>query len=92
MKKITPSILGIVLAGMLALIVNSAHADTFGRGRTTFTIPFLPNANAHYLHSQTRCPASCFLPAIITPICVPDALATVADINKGPCERVGLAD
>ena len=33
--------LGITLAGVLALIVTSAHADTFGSGGNAFTIDFV---------------------------------------------------
>ncbi len=37
----TTTKLGFTLAGVLALIVNSAHADTFGSGGNAFTIDFV---------------------------------------------------
>ncbi len=46
MKPTTTSKLGITLAGVLALIVTSAHADTFGSGGNTFTIDFVDIGNA----------------------------------------------
>ena len=45
MQKPRTSILGITLAGMLVLLINPAHADTFGSGGNTFTIGFVPIGN-----------------------------------------------
>ena len=46
MKTLTTSKLGITLAGVLALIVASVHADTFGSGGNAFTIDFVNIGNA----------------------------------------------
>ena len=46
MNKTTTSILGITLAGVLALLVTPARADLFGSGANTFTIDFVNIGNA----------------------------------------------
>ncbi len=46
MNKLAAPLAGITLAGMVALLTTSALADTFGSGANTFTIGFVPIANA----------------------------------------------
>jgi hypothetical protein len=46
MKTSTTKKLGYTLAGVLALIVTSARADTFGSGANTFTLDFVDIGNA----------------------------------------------
>ena len=45
MKKTTSPLLGIPLAGVLALIATSAHADSFGSGGNAFVVPFVAIGN-----------------------------------------------
>ena len=45
MKKSTSPLLGITLAGVLALLSTSAHADSFGSGGNAFVVPFVPIGN-----------------------------------------------
>ena len=46
MKTTTTTKLGFTLAGVLALTITSAHADTFGSGADTFIIDFVDIGNA----------------------------------------------
>ena len=46
MNKTTSHKLGFTLAGVLALIVTSAHADTFGSGANIFNIDFVTIGDA----------------------------------------------
>ncbi len=46
MNKTISPILGFTLAGVLAFVVTSVHADTFGSGANAFTIDFVNIGNA----------------------------------------------
>ena len=53
MKTTTSRIFGITLAGVLALIVTSAHADTFGTGGNVFTMDFVTIGNPGNANDDT---------------------------------------